>query len=188
MLRQLQRALKPAFTDLAVEWGDQKCIVQQAPYRLPPVFSGQRVIVYGVFGGDVADAQVTLKAATPKGPFTTSVPLSAAASQPGKLIFRLASRALIRDLTEKRSYMHDNAYKLTGKYKEEDVKKETIALSIASGVASSLTSFVAVEERSEATIGGTRVVYCVVYCSVLCAVYCVVRLYIMVLCIVCIGH
>lgn len=66
VLRQLQRALKPAFTDFTVEWGDQKSVVQQAPYRLPPVFSGQRVIVYGVFGGDITDGNVTLKAATPK--------------------------------------------------------------------------------------------------------------------------
>jgi hypothetical protein len=50
--------------------------------------------------------------------------------------------------------------KLTGKYKEDDVKKETISLSIASGVACSLTSFVAVEERSEATVGGAWLSYC----------------------------
>ena len=50
--------------------------------------------------------------------------------------------------------MHDDNFGLSGKYKEEDVKKEAIALSTSSGVVCKFTSFIAVEERSEATLGG----------------------------------
>ena len=59
-----------------------------------------------------------------KGPFSTSVAVDPAQSKPGQQVYRLASRALLRDLQEKRSYMHDAKFGLTGKYTEADVTKE----------------------------------------------------------------
>ena len=55
---------------------------------------------------------------------------------------------------DKRSYMHDDSLDVvSGKYTAEDVAKEVIALSVASGVTSALTALVITEERGEAIIG-----------------------------------
>ena len=56
---------------------------------------------------------------------------------------------MINDLETNRSYMHDTKGKLICKYKEDNVKKEIIDLSLSSGIISKYTSFVAVEERDE---------------------------------------
>lgn len=129
MLRQLKRALKPAFTDIVIDWGplpamcraclrtpvgNQKSVVQQSPYRLPPLFSGSRVLVYALLPPDFAAGSVTFRAMTPKvrstvflpaplsrvpkGPYSTAVALDPAQAVPGKLLHRLAARSMIRDL------------------------------------------------------------------------------------------
>jgi hypothetical protein len=49
VMRQLNRALKPAFTELRAEWGDAGGIIQQTPYRFPPLFAGSRLVLYGTF-------------------------------------------------------------------------------------------------------------------------------------------
>jgi hypothetical protein len=46
VLRQLKRALKPALTDIKVNWGSVNK-VEQTPFRLPPLFSGGRLVIYG---------------------------------------------------------------------------------------------------------------------------------------------
>lgn len=45
-MRQLDRALKPALTDLSADWGSSANI-SQTPYHLPPIFGGGRIIIYG---------------------------------------------------------------------------------------------------------------------------------------------
>ncbi len=59
VLRQLDRALKPALTDLTVDWGTAANI-NQTPYHLSPLFGGGRFIVYGFFpeGAELKDEQV----------------------------------------------------------------------------------------------------------------------------------
>lgn len=54
VMRQLRRALQPALTDIKVTWkgvGADK--VQPAPYRFAPLFSGGRLVVYGILDKDV---------------------------------------------------------------------------------------------------------------------------------------
>jgi hypothetical protein len=46
VLRQLKRALKPALTDIKVDWESIET-VEQTPFHLPPLFSGGRFIIYG---------------------------------------------------------------------------------------------------------------------------------------------
>ncbi len=61
VLRQLDRALKPALTDLTVDWGTAANI-NQTPYHLSPLFGGGRFIVYGFFpeGAELKDEQVRI--------------------------------------------------------------------------------------------------------------------------------
>ncbi len=160
VMQQLGRALKPALTDVRVEWpGAGAQAVEQAPYHLPPVFSGGRLLVFGWLGKDAPSGTIVLHASTPKGPQRTEVPLDVARLLPAdsKLVQRLAARAAIRDLQEGRSYMHDEkTHALLAKHKPDDLKAQLIALSTASGVLSRHTAFVAVEKRTDATEGDMK--------------------------------
>jgi uncharacterized protein YegL len=148
VLRQLKRALKPALTDIKMDWGSLKN-VEQTPFHLPPLFSGGRLVVYAFVPKDTkGETIVTLSAATAKGPFSTSVKVNFAETVDGDFICKLAAKSLIRDLEEGRSYLHDNKGNLlTAK---TDVKKRIIELSVKHSLMSKYTSFVAVEKRKDA--------------------------------------
>lgn len=62
---QLSRALTPSLTDVTVDWNlsaDPSCRVEQVPRKIPPIFAGDRLLVYGIFDGDVSEsgASVTI--------------------------------------------------------------------------------------------------------------------------------
>ncbi len=44
VMRQLNRAMQPALTNLALTWKGLK--VRQSPHRLSPLFAGGRIVVY----------------------------------------------------------------------------------------------------------------------------------------------
>lgn len=52
IMRQLQRALTPALTDVNVIWqgGITASTVKPAPFRFAPIFSGERLVAYGILG------------------------------------------------------------------------------------------------------------------------------------------
>ena len=90
VMRQLKRALKPAFTDVKVSFGEQKSVVLQSPYRLPPLFSGSRLLVYASLPRDFVASKVKFTAESAKGPVTQEVDIDPAKAVKGKLIHRLA--------------------------------------------------------------------------------------------------
>ena len=122
-------------------------VIQQSPQNLPPVYNGEKMVVYGVLTpkGSPQDREITGKAIL-KGqilgkkmehyvPFTFN---PAASSHPSLLtIHHLAAKALIKDWQEQ------------GKSKEEIVK-----LSVDSSVISSHTAFIAVDEENSEPISG----------------------------------
>lgn len=149
VLRQLSRALAPALSDVRVDWGG--LAVRQAPHRVPPVFAGGRLVVYG-FLEDARPGEVTLRAVGPQGPLTFGVPVRPAEARKGTVVATLAARALVRDLEEGTSPLHRRGSQQERGQKDR-VKDEIVRLAVRYGLASKHTSFVAVERRETPTEG-----------------------------------
>jgi hypothetical protein len=99
VLRQLSCALAPALTDVRVSWGGLE--VRQAPHRVPAVFAGGRVLVYGFLGQPLSrEVEVKLEARSAERALSFPVPLSPAKKRSGSLVARRA-RALLRDLEDR---------------------------------------------------------------------------------------
>jgi Ca-activated chloride channel family protein len=170
VLRQLGRALVPALTDVRVDWGGLK--VRQAPDRVPPVFAvpeepgdrklggAGRLLVHGFVSEPAAACEVTLHAVSPQGPLSWTLRVDPAAAREGNLVATLAARALIRELEEGQSPLHDRRGSLQARPRaderekpEDVVKREIVQLGVTYGLASKHTSFVAVEERATPVYG-----------------------------------
>jgi hypothetical protein len=149
-MRQLGRALAPALEDLRVDWGEAK--VRQAPHQVPPVFDGERVVVYGFLDGK-ASSDVVLRATAPTGELAFPARIETAAAPEGTLLATLAARALIRDLEEGASPLHTRRGSLQGRTTKDKVKEEIVRLGVTYGLASRETSYVAVEERENPETG-----------------------------------
>jgi Ca-activated chloride channel family protein len=146
VMRQLKRALAPALTDVEVDWNGLS--VTPAPHRLPPVFAGGRLLAYGLLDSPKA-AHVVLRAKGPDGPVGFTLWLDPEAATREKLVGTLAARAMIRDLEEARSALHDRRGSLQDRGQGSDrVKQEIVRLGVEYGLVSRETSFVAVEERA----------------------------------------
>lgn len=148
VLRQLERALAPAAVDVQVDWGGLGVV--QAPHRIPPVFAGGRLIVYGLLEGAPRATRVRLRGRTPAGPFDVPLDVDPAAAHHERIVVTLAARAAIRDLEEGMSSLHDRRGSLQerGGGGDARVKTEIVRLGTTYGLVSSATSFVAVEERA----------------------------------------
>ena len=121
--------------------------IQQSPQNLPPVYNGDKMVVYGILTpkGSLEDKEITgkviLKGQVPGKKLEHSIPFTfnpAATSCPSlPTIHHLAAKALIKDWQDQ------------GKKKEEIVK-----LSVESSVISSHTAFIAVDEESSEPVTG----------------------------------
>ena len=147
VLRQLEKAMAPALADVKVDWGSLR--VRQAPHRIPPVFAGGRLLLYGfVEGTPEGTADVTLKAKSSEGDLTFTVPLRFGPGEQGNLVTTLAAKSLLRDLEEGASPFHNRKGSLQKRGGDTDrVKEEAVRLGVTYGLVSKWTSFVAVERR-----------------------------------------
>jgi hypothetical protein len=146
VMRQLKRALTPAWTDVEVDWNGLS--VTPAPHHQPPVFAGGRLLAYGFVDAPKA-AHVALRAKGPDGPVAFTLWLDPETATRETLIGTLAARAMIRDLEEGRSPLHDRRGSLQDRGRgSERVKQEITRLGVTYGLVSRETSFVAVEERA----------------------------------------
>eukprot|EP00741_Cyanophora_paradoxa_P011982 tig00020572_g11577.t2 len=152
VLAQLARAMQPVVAGVRVDWGPAAPHVAVTPHVPPPVFKGDRLVSYAVTrpGVDPASVQwpreVTLHVSTSSGDRTFAVPLPAAPAE-GAQVQQLAGRSLIRDLESGRSPMHDGRGQLLEGRTQEQLDAEVVKTALAYGLASRLTSFVAVERR-----------------------------------------
>lgn len=150
VMRQLGRALAPALGDLRVDWGKAK--VKQAPHQIPPVFDGERVVVYGFLEGNVS-GDVVLRATAPAGELAFPARLETAEAPQGTLLATLAARTLIRDLEEGASPLYNRRGSLQGRNTKDRVKEEIVRLGVTHGLVSRETSYVAIEERADPETG-----------------------------------
>ena len=144
MIRSLKRALQPAVTDVSLEFKvDGKAEVLQSPRSLPPIFSGEKLVAYGVLKtkSDQITGKATLKGKLLGSMISHSLPFVSKPSSEEvssvQAIHHLAAKALIKD------------WQREGKGKGEIVK-----LSIETSVISSHTAFIAIDEDNSKPIEG----------------------------------
>ena len=151
VIRSLKRALQPAITDVSVNFKVPKEYeVLQSPQNLPPIFNGEKLVVYGIFKSKatttkkptectaILKGNMLGKAQEHKVPFTLDV--TKAPNLP--VIHHLAAKALITDWES-----------------EKKEKKVIVDLSIESSVISSHTAFIAVDEESSEPVSGAMKTY-----------------------------
>ncbi|KAI8809616.1 hypothetical protein BJ742DRAFT_738177 [Cladochytrium replicatum] len=136
---------------------------QRAPHRIPVLYTGNRFVVFAIVNNQKdRPTEVRILGSSTDGPVELSVPVTtfpkafASAWEGSKfgLIHTLAARKLIEDLDEGRSYLHDEATnpfaaKMPGPIPADIVRHEIVRLGVTYGLASSATSFVAVEEETD---------------------------------------
>eukprot|EP01102_Stenamoeba_stenopodia_P005493 TRINITY_DN1620_c0_g1_i1.p1 TRINITY_DN1620_c0_g1~~TRINITY_DN1620_c0_g1_i1.p1 ORF type:complete len:951 (-),score=170.99 TRINITY_DN1620_c0_g1_i1:160-3012(-) len=116
-------------------------LIYQAPYNVPPIFSGKRFIVYAFLHPTAIPQQIVVNADSPDGPLNLTLRIERTS---GATVQRLAARSLIRDLEEGTSHLHSQ----TLRPEESKVKQEIISLGVKYSLASKHTSFIAIEDRS----------------------------------------
>jgi Ca-activated chloride channel family protein len=143
VIRQFGRLLAPALGEIRVEWigGD----VTPAPVKVPPVFAGSRLLVYGFVKGARPEA-VRLSAMGPSGAVSFEVPLEGARVVTGRTVATLAARTRIRELEEGGEWLASRGSRQKAR-KQSSVSKQILELSVRYGLISRETSFVAVERR-----------------------------------------
>ena len=151
VIRSLKRALQPSITDISVDFMVPKEVkIIQSPKNLPPVFNGEKLVVYATLKAQKALDKKVQCTATLKGnmlgatveyqvPFVLD---SSAAAPSLPVIHHLAAKALITDWET-----------------EEKEKKSIVDLSIESSVISSHTAFIAIDEESSEPVSGSMKTY-----------------------------
>ncbi|GBB90906.1 hypothetical protein RclHR1_00180044 [Rhizophagus clarus] len=126
--------------------------VQQAPYLIPPIYSGIRFIVYCILEKNIEPCKViSLKATSQDGPMKLDIPLDPITLQ-GSKIHRLAARKLIQDLDDKKSFIHKHPKNADKHIPTSFVKKHIVNLGKTYNLASKYTSFIAIDEKNNETI------------------------------------
>ena len=135
--------MQPAVTNVAVKFDLKKPktgATHQCPDKLPPVFAGEKLVVYGLVDAPTSiEGTAILKGEILGKPIQHKVPFEAQPSSSSSmyLVHRLAAKALISDWQDSR--------------KSENT---VISLSIESGVVSSHTAFIAVDEENSKPVEG----------------------------------
>ncbi|XP_068682454.1 von Willebrand factor A domain-containing protein 5A-like isoform X1 [Montipora foliosa] len=163
VIKTLKRALQPVITDVSVTWDlPQGWVVQQIPSTLSPLFSGDRLVIYGLLkssenasqdGETVVRLQGTLSQhermehlitfPTPTTSITTDTVVDPNSSA---ILHCLAAQKFIQ-------VKQDD---LSDKYgaEVEDVTSRIISVSKSANVASKFTSFVAVDKENHQPVSG----------------------------------
>jgi len=141
--RQMEVALTPSLLDLNIKWGKQQMPEgQQAPFISPPLLTRKRYLVYYLIPGQnsVPDV-VRLFSGSDIQYELNSSSFMHISRDDNDLIHKIACRSLIRDLEEGGSALHEMSAS------DEDIRKEIVRLGLKYQIASSETSFVAVDSE-----------------------------------------
>ncbi|GAM20152.1 hypothetical protein SAMD00019534_033270 [Acytostelium subglobosum LB1] len=140
VMRQIKRALQPAYTNIRIDWGSMPS-QKQAPRDLRTLFDGDRLTVFNILGKDEAiNGTVKLLANGPNGPVSFPVLIKSDHVKQGDMIHCLAAYTMIQDLQDK---LEDT----TDKKESERLEKLVIDLGIKYGLATNYTSFLSVEDK-----------------------------------------
>lgn len=154
VIRSLKKAIQPAITSAEVKFNlPHGFTVQAAPEYVPPIFIGERIIIYGIVNQTSAD-EVTptaeeliclsgdLLGAKIEHNMQFHIP-SPVAKDTHRVttIHHLAAKTLIKEM----------AFDVSGKYTRDDI----IKLSCESNVISSLTGFIAIDTELQEPVKGS---------------------------------
>lgn len=144
MIRSLKRALQPAVTDVVVEFKvPTEFEVLQSPQTIPPIFNGEKLVIYGIMNPKTTPTSHASGVATLKGSVlgasiehTISFNIDSTPSE-FPTVHHLAGKALIKDWER-------------GNRRKEDI----VELSKEMGVVSSHTAYIAVDEGNKEPVRG----------------------------------
>ncbi|XP_072174381.1 protein mono-ADP-ribosyltransferase PARP4-like [Diadema setosum] len=148
---QVRRSCQPAATSIRVDWraeGPENHVtltrkqIIQAPSQIASLFTGTRLVLYAM-GPDIAE--VVLSADIEGREVTCKVTSENCATNAGLTLHRLATRGVVRDW----EIGSVHADRLENDAMMDDVRRLLVQLGIEFNIISPLTSFVAIEERSE---------------------------------------
>jgi hypothetical protein len=138
--RIVQRVLRPVITRCVVEWSPELAPLYTTPALFPTVFSGQKITAMALLGANDGKVHtVSLRLQLSGGierRYVAQVDLATA--QAGQLVHRLAAQSLVADVVSKASPVRE---------------ADAVALAVRYGIASKLTSLVAIYEDSGAVFG-----------------------------------
>ncbi|MBI2571194.1 MAG: VWA domain-containing protein [Candidatus Schekmanbacteria bacterium] len=135
VLRQLSRVTAAHLADVAMDWG-ALAVTDVTPALAPPLFHGDCLTVYARLTGG-SPCEVAITARGPDGPRRFSVFVDPERALRDRTIPTLMARSAIRELEEKSSVPP----------RDPAMRAKIVALARRYGLASSETSFVAVEQR-----------------------------------------
>ena len=160
MISSLRRALQPAVTDLSIKFDVPPSFkVYQAPEKVPTLFSGDKLVVYCIMKqrksasdqsvksrvngtatltGHILSKPIQFKLTFEISDFQSSIEMP--------IVHQLTSKALIHELQSRDDWIAATMY--------EQQKKAIVNLSIESGVVSSYTAYIALDEEQEKLIEG----------------------------------
>ena len=151
VVRQFGRLLSPALTNVRVSWGGLD--VRQVPSVVPPVFAGDRFLLYAfVRSQNLEPSTFRISATTTAGPVAFDVALDPSTAVHGTTVATLTARARIRELEESPEWTSARGSRQQDR-KAAGVSREIIDLAIKYGLMSRETSFVAVERRATPVVG-----------------------------------
>lgn len=172
MIRSLKKALQPSVTNIKLDFAVPVGVkVQQAPISIPPVFDGERVTLFGLLSYESTAISTEQCSATLTGqmlgekvkhvldfelpavnsPAALSPLLETSGDNFQNILHCLAAKKLVQD-------WQDGNGNRDGWNKEEK-RAAILKLSLDSGVVSSYTSFIAVDESQEQVIEGALQVW-----------------------------
>jgi hypothetical protein len=143
-MRQFKRVFAPAMTGVKVEWGQER--LTPASDRVPPVFDGERLLVYAL-GETVGAGTATLRGTIAGREIAFEIAIDPAAAVEGDTIATLAARERIRTLEEEGEYLESRGSLQRRARANSKAAGEIAALGVKYRLASRETSFVAVEHR-----------------------------------------
>ncbi|KAG9284722.1 hypothetical protein G9A89_002607, partial [Geosiphon pyriformis] len=126
--------------------------ISQAPFNIPPIYSGARVVLYAILKKGVEPLKtITLSAQSLDGPIQVQVPVDPVILK-GSKVHTLAARKLIQDLEEGNSFLHYHS-KLNGKdLPPSHIRKKVVSLGVTFNLVTRYTSFIAIDKETKTAI------------------------------------
>ena len=145
VLELLEHLRQPCVTNIEVQWQGQtdegqEVFTSQAPKIIRSLFNGMRLTVYRFIHNC---QQATLTAKINEQEFNTTIFSNKLTESEGRILHCLTARAIIDDY--EKGFLHSDP--IESELIKSQAKQDLIELSIKYSVVSSLTSFVAIEER-----------------------------------------
>ena len=134
-----QRIAYPVLADVALEWGDLP-VVDVVPERIPDLFVGQPVTVYGRLEGG-GSGTISLNGRLGREFVSLPVDVDLAGDGMGSGLRSMWARMRVDDLTQ------DPFLRWAAPSVQREVKEEVIEIALAHSVMTEYTAFVAVDEQ-----------------------------------------